>query len=177
MINKIIVLNINFSLQSSIFNKSSIYWIYVQFSKLDKGRKNLLMAINLIQSNGTKGLDSEKPMFPISVVADILKVHQRTLRIYDDENILVPSRSPKNRRLYSFNDIERGKFIQYLTRELGINLAGIKIIFNLLEQQKISASNYLLHISKVAEALNISQEAQEENKIKLSRRGRKAKTD
>jgi MerR family transcriptional regulator, heat shock protein HspR len=120
------------------------------------------------------GLNPEKPMFPISVVADILKIHQRTLRIYDDENILIPARSPKNRRLYSFNDIERGKFIQYLTRELGINLAGIKIIFNLLEQLKVSPSNYINHIRKVAKSLDISAEAQEENKEKLSKRGRKA---
>jgi len=88
------------------------------------------MTTYLTQAQDGAGLDPEKPMFPISVVADILQVHQRTLRIYDDENILVPSRSPKNRRLYSFNDIERGKFVQYLTRELGINLAGIKIIFH-----------------------------------------------
>jgi MerR family transcriptional regulator/heat shock protein HspR len=85
------------------------------------------MSSQIINNNFDKaGLDPEKPMFPISVVADILKVHQRTLRIYDDEQLLVPSRSAKNRRLYSLNDIERGKFIQYLTRELGINLAGIK---------------------------------------------------
>ncbi len=114
--------------------------------------------MNLAQSPDTRGFDSEKPMFPISVVADILKVHQRTLRIYDDENILVPSRSPKNRRLYSFNDIERGKFIQYLTRELGINLAGIKIIIHLLKQQKVNPNNYMEHIHEVAKEINISPE-------------------
>ena len=133
------------------------------------------MTINLVSTQDANGLDPEKPMFPISVVADILKVHQRTLRIYDDENILIPSRSPKNRRLYSFNDIERGKFIQYLTRELGINLAGIKIIVHLLKQQNISPGRYMEHISKVAQELNISPETQEENRIKLSRRGRKFK--
>lgn len=126
------------------------------------------------QTQDGSGLNPEKPMFPISVVADILKVHQRTLRIYDDETILVPNRSPKNRRLYSFNDIERGKFIQYLTRELGINLAGIKIIFHLLGQQKIEPSQFLNHISEVAKDLNISAEVQQENRIKLSRRGRKS---
>lgn len=126
------------------------------------------------QTQNESGLNPEKPMFPISVVADILKVHQRTLRIYDDETILVPNRSPKNRRLYSFNDIERGKFIQYLTRELGINLAGIKIIFHLLGQQKIQPSKFIDHISEVAKDLNISAEIQEENRIKLSRRGRKS---
>jgi MerR family transcriptional regulator/heat shock protein HspR len=134
------------------------------------------MTINLIQTPDKNGLDPEKPMFPISVVADILKVHQRTLRIYDDENILIPSRSPKNRRLYSFSDIERGKFIQYLTRELGINLAGIKIIVHLLKQQNVSPSKYMNHISRVAHELNISLEIQEENRIKLSRRGRKTKS-
>lgn len=132
------------------------------------------MTTYLLQTQDKTGLDPEKPMFPISVVADILQVHQRTLRIYDDENILVPSRSPKNRRLYSFNDIERGKFIQYLTRELGINLAGIKIIFHLLSQQKINPAKYIDHIGEVARELNISPEAQEENRIKLSKRGRKS---
>ena len=131
------------------------------------------MTVNFFH-NQEAGLNPDKPMFPISVVADILKIHQRTLRIYDDENILIPARSPKNRRLYSFNDIERGKFIQYLTRELGINLAGIKIIFNLLEQLKVNPTDYIKHIQKVAHSLHISVEAQEENKEKLSKRGRKS---
>ncbi|OGI01482.1 MAG: hypothetical protein A2Y25_02020 [Candidatus Melainabacteria bacterium GWF2_37_15] len=110
---------------------------------------------NLSQEQHTNMLDPEKPMFPISVVADILKVHQRTLRIYDDENILVPSRSQKNRRLYSFNDIERGKFIQFMTQNLGINLAGIKIIIHLLKQQKIPPTQYLDHINQAGQELNI----------------------
>lgn len=132
------------------------------------------MTTYLVQSNENATLDPEKPMFPISVVAEILKVHQRTLRIYDDENLLVPTRSPKNRRLYSLNDIERGKFIQYLTRELGINLAGIKIISYLLCQQNIEPGKYIEHIGDVANKLNISLEVQQENRIKLSRRGRKS---
>lgn len=135
------------------------------------------MTAQLVQNQENAGLNPEKPMFPISVVADLLKVHQRTLRIYDDENILVPDRSPKNRRLYSFNDIERGKFVQYLTRELGINLAGIKIIFHLLKQLNVQPSSYLEHIGEVAKELNISPEIQEENRIKLSRRGRKKQSD
>lgn len=121
-------------------------------------------------------IDPEKPMFPISVLADILQVHQRTLRIYDDANILVPSRSPKNRRLYSLNDIERSKFVQYLTRELGVNLSGIKIIFHLLEQLKVEPGEFISYISEVAKNINISQEEQDQNKIRLSRRGRKSRT-
>ena len=130
------------------------------------------MKINEIQ-NG-QSLDVNRPMFPISVVADILKVHQRTLRIYDDEKLLIPSRSPKNRRLYSFNDIEKGKFIQYLTRDLGINLVGIKIIMYFLSKQNINPTEHIRYISKVANELNISLETQMENRNKLSKRGRKA---
>ncbi len=129
--------------------------------------------MDIVTTQGNSDIDPNKPMFPISIVSRILKVHQRTLRIYDDESLLVPSRSPKNRRLYSFNDIERGKFIQYLTRELGINLAGVKIIFYLLDQQKISPDKYQEHISEVAKNLNITLEIQQENREKLSRRGRK----
>ncbi len=120
------------------------------------------MATNLIPPKDTKGFDQDKPMFPISVVADLLKVHQRTLRIYDDETILVPLRSPKNRRLYSFNDIERGKFIQFLTRELGINLAGIKIIIHLLKQQKIDPSEYMNHINEIAKEIQLLSKSENE---------------
>ncbi|MEI7473533.1 MAG: MerR family transcriptional regulator [bacterium] len=129
--------------------------------------------INYLNEMEHAGLDNDKPVFPISVVAEILGVHQRTLRIYDEANILAPSRSAKNRRLYSVKDIEKGKFVQYLTRELGINLAGIKIIFYLLEQQKINPANYVDHINQIALKLDISTEIQQENRIKLSRRGRK----
>jgi len=129
--------------------------------------------IYFTQDPGKLALDPEKAMFPISVIAGILKVHQRTLRIYDEVGLLSPSRSPKKRRMYSFTDIERGKIIQYLTRELGINLAGVKIIFHLIEQQKIENSKILEYIKTVAESVNITLEIQEENRIKLSRRGRK----
>lgn len=135
------------------------------------------MTSNLEKIQGNAVFEPERPIFPISVVADILKVHQRTLRIYDDENILVPSRSLKNRRLYCFNDIEKGKFIQFLTKEIGINLAGIKIILNLLSQQSIAPEKSLEHITKIAKNLNISSEIQQENKTKLSRRGRKPRNN
>jgi MerR family transcriptional regulator, heat shock protein HspR len=71
-------------------------------------------------------LNPETPVFPISVIASILNVHQRTLRIYDAENILVPQRSLKSRRLYSIDDIKLGKLIQQMTH-FGLNLAGVKI--------------------------------------------------
>ncbi len=118
-------------------------------------------------------IDPNKPVFPISVVADILQVHQRTLRIYNEEEILVPARSPKNRRLYSINDIEKGKFVQYLSRELGINIIGIKIILELLKEKRIDSREYRFHLDLIAQKLNITEEIQQQNREKLSKRGRK----
>lgn len=117
------------------------------------------------------------PIFTISIISRILNVHQRTLRIYDEEGLLIPKRTEKNRRLYSMEDVERGKFIQYLTRELGVNLAGVKIIFNLLEEMKIKPSDYVTHIQNTAKKLNISEEEQEEKKQMLMRRGRKPRNE
>ena len=120
-------------------------------------------------------INPSTPIFSISIISHMLNVHQRTLRIYDEEGLLVPQRTEKNRRLYSMNDVERGKFIQYLTRELGINLAGVRIIFNLLDQLKIAPSNYVTHIQKVAKTLNISEDEQQAKRQKLMKRGRKPK--
>lgn len=119
-----------------------------------------------------KNLSNEKGVFPISVVADLLMVHQRTLRIYDEQDILVPSRSLKGRRLYSLNDIERGKFVQHLTREIGINLAGVKIILHLLKKQKIETTD----LAETVKKMGITQEMMEANRIKLGTRGRKKRS-
>ena len=124
--------------------------------------------------NSPADLNQDKPMFPISVIADFLNVSQRTLRIYDEQNILVPGRSPKNRRLYSLNELERGKFIQYLTRDLGINLIGVKVIFSFLESEKVQPSDYRSVIDSIIQGLNITPEMQLENRERLSTRGRKA---
>ena len=115
------------------------------------------------------------PIFPISIISEMIGVHQRTLRIYDEEGLLVPKRTEKNRRLYSMADVERGKFIQYLTRDLGINLAGVRIIFNLLSQLKVEPENYVSHLQKVAKSLGISPEEQAQKRQSLMKRGRKPK--
>ena len=115
------------------------------------------------------------PIFSISIISEMLKVHQRTLRIYDEEGLLVPQRSDKNRRLYSLDDVERGKFIQYLTRDLGINLAGVKIISNLLNELKLTPAEFVPHLQKVAQNLNITEEDQRLKRQMLMKRGRKSK--
>jgi MerR family transcriptional regulator/heat shock protein HspR len=70
----------------------------------------------------------------ISVAAGIVRVHPRTLRIYEDEGLLCPARTPTNIRLYSENDIRRILWIRHLTQNLGVNLAGIRVLFELEER-------------------------------------------
>jgi MerR family transcriptional regulator/heat shock protein HspR len=78
--------------------------------------------------------DPTRPVYVISVAASIVRVHPRTLRIYEDEGLICPSRTPTNIRLYSENDIRRVLWIRHLTQNLGVNLAGVRILFELEER-------------------------------------------
>ena len=78
--------------------------------------------------------DPERPVYVISVAASIVSVHPRTLRIYEDEGLVCPARTPSNIRLYSEKDIRRILWIRHLTRDRGVNLAGISILFELEER-------------------------------------------
>ena len=75
----------------------------------------------------------DEPVYLISIVAKILEIHPQTLRQYERENLICPSRSNGRIRLYSQRDIDRIKLILRLTRELGVNLAGVDIILRLKE--------------------------------------------
>src|SRR5256884_4712977 len=79
-------------------------------------------------------LDPERPVYVISVAASILSVHPRTLRIYEEEGLVCPARTPTNIRLYSENDVRRIMWIRHLTQNLGVNLAGGRILFELEER-------------------------------------------
>ena len=78
--------------------------------------------------------DPGRPVYVISVAAGILRVHPRTLRIYEDEGLLSPARTPTNIRLYSDEDIRRILWIRHLTQERGANLAGIRILEALYDE-------------------------------------------
>jgi len=78
--------------------------------------------------------DPERPVYVISVAATLVSAHPRTLRIYEEEGLLCPARTPSNIRLYSENDIRRLTWIRHLTRDRGVNLAGIKLLFELEER-------------------------------------------
>ncbi len=74
-----------------------------------------------------------KAGYMISAVAELYKIHPQTLRLYEREGLLKPSRSQGNTRLYSDRDLERLEVILNLSRDLGVNLAGIEIILNMRE--------------------------------------------
>ena len=76
----------------------------------------------------------EETYYAIGVVAKMFNVHQQTLRLYEREGLLKPSRSQGNTRLYSDKDLERLEIILNLCRDMGVNLAGVDIILNLREK-------------------------------------------
>ncbi len=75
-----------------------------------------------------------KAGYMISAVAELYKIHPQTLRLYERVGLLMPSRSEGNTRLYTDADLERLEVILNLTRELGVNLAGIEIILNMRDK-------------------------------------------
>ncbi|HID66459.1 MAG TPA: MerR family transcriptional regulator [Aquificaceae bacterium] len=79
-------------------------------------------------------MKKRKAYYTIGVVAKMYNIHPQTLRLYEREGLLKPSRTEGNTRLYTDEDLERLEFILFLTRELGVNLAGVDIILNLKEQ-------------------------------------------
>lgn len=78
--------------------------------------------------------ENEEPCYVISVVARKLGVHVQTLRYYEKADIIRPSRSRGNTRLYSERDIERLQQIRMLTEDLGINLAGVEVVLRLMDE-------------------------------------------
>jgi len=79
----------------------------------------------------------DEPVYMISIVAKILDIHPQTLRQYERENLITPSRSDGRIRLYSQRDIEKIKTILRLTRELGVNLAGVDVVMRLKDKMEL----------------------------------------
>jgi MerR family transcriptional regulator/heat shock protein HspR len=80
-----------------------------------------------------KGREKRKYLF-ISAVAERFEIHPQTLRVYEREGLIRPHRSEGNTRLYDEESIKRLETILFLTRELGVNLAGVEVILNMREQ-------------------------------------------
>src|SRR5690625_707723 len=78
-----------------------------------------------------QGIDKDKPLYVISVAAELVDMHPQTLRLYERKGLIEPSRSAGKTRLYSQRDIEHLREIRRLTQELGVNLAGVEEIIKL----------------------------------------------
>ena len=90
---------------------------------------------------------------PPSIASEILNLHPRTLMIYESENLIKPQRTATNRRRYSEDDIRQVRVIQFLTRQKGVNLAGVKYVLRLIQ----SLGEQGLDLSQVRE-LDMLQE-------------------
>jgi len=75
-------------------------------------------------------------LYMISVVSEMLGIHPQTLRLYEREGFIKPKRSGGNTRLYSDDDVEKLEMILRLTRELGVNLAGVEVILSMREKME-----------------------------------------
>ena len=86
----------------------------------------------------------------ISSVAEQYEIHPQTLRLYEREGLLKPSRSDGNTRLYTEEDLERLEVILHLTRDLGVNLAGVEIIMNMrekMEEMQRQVQDFVLNVN------------------------------
>jgi MerR family transcriptional regulator, heat shock protein HspR len=76
----------------------------------------------------------KRPVYMIGIASELIGVHPQTLRMYEQKGLLRPRKSIKNTRLYSQEDVDLGRYIQRLTQELGMNLAGVKKVIDLERQ-------------------------------------------
>jgi MerR family transcriptional regulator, heat shock protein HspR len=77
---------------------------------------------------------SDRPIYMISVAAELVGMHPQTLRMYETKGLVRPQRTPGGTRLYSEADIERLRIVQRLTSELGLNLAGVELVLRLEDE-------------------------------------------
>ena len=80
--------------------------------------------------------ERKQRLYMISVVSEMLGIHPQTLRIYEREGFIKPLRSGGNTRLYSEDDVERLEMVLRLTRDLGVNLAGVEVILSMREKME-----------------------------------------
>ncbi|MGH9797200.1 MAG: MerR family transcriptional regulator [Candidatus Polarisedimenticolia bacterium] len=95
-----------------------------------------------------------KGAYMISVVAQQFEVHPQTLRLYEREGLLKPSRTRGNTRLYSDEDLEVLQFILKLTRELGVNLAGVEIVMNMRRRMQAMQEEMDRFVARLREELH-----------------------
>lgn len=101
-----------------------------------------------------RAIDKDKPLYVISVAAELVDMHPQTLRLYERKGLIEPSRSAGKTRLYSQRNIEQLREIRRLTQELGVNLAGVEEIIKLrskLDSLQASMENRIGHLQSQLE--------------------------
>ena len=104
--------------------------------------------------------------YMISAVAEMYKIHPQTLRLYEREGLLKPSRSQGNTRLYTDSDLERLDVILNLTREMGVNLAGIEVVLNMRDKMLEMEQQMQEFLSFVQEQLARGVPAADERRMR-----------
>lgn len=105
-----------------------------------------------------------KPLYIISIVSEMLDLHPQTLRQYERLGLVNPQRTQGNTRLYSDEDLETLKFILTLTKDMGVNLAGVEVIMNMkrqLEDLKVQNEQLKEFIRDNAEVIQEAQQRAE----------------
>lgn len=98
-------------------------------------------------------------VYHISIVAELVETHPQTLRMYERMGLISPARTRNNIRLYSEADVERVRRIQHLTQDLGVNLAGVEVVFKLLnEMERMQAEAEARHLSQTQELLQLREQ-------------------
>lgn len=101
--------------------------------------------INIGHSKGeikVVDVSDNQPVYNISVAAELVGVHPRTLRIYEETGLIIPARTEGNTRLFSNADIELCLRIRFLIQEMGLNLAGVKLILMVEERLSIRIEDW-----------------------------------
>ena len=104
-------------------------------------------------SDEAPGIDKDKPLYVISVAAELVDMHPQTLRLYERKGLIEPSRSAGKTRLYSQRNIEQLREIRRLTQELGVNLAGVEEIIKLRERLDSLQSSMELRVTALQSQL------------------------
>jgi len=120
-------------------------------------------------------MTTRRRRYSISIVADMFDVHPQTLRTYEREGLIRPARTDGNTRVYSQEDVERIELILRLTKELGVNLAGVEVVLNMRDRMEEMQRQVSGLLRAMAERFDIEirqrGEHEEEGLVPVGRRG------
>ena len=124
-------------------------------------------------------MDKDKPLYMISVVAELLNIHPQTLRLYEREGFIRPRRTRGNTRLYSERDVEDVRRVLHLTRELGVNLAGVEVVLEMRRKMEKMRSEMDEKVDFLRREMKKEFERQQKRKalVRVGRAGTVRKTD